>query len=279
MNKHNPPRPKQLSRRDMLRGLSAGALLGLGLWPGCASVSAERKTAATKLFQFIEVNDTHYMSPECGEWLQKVVKKMATHKEAEFCLHLGDVTDKAEREHFAAVRDIFKGLQLPFYGQIGNHDYAAQKDRKSYEEIFPKRLNYWFEHRGWQFLGLDTTQGTDYQNTVIGDATLGWVDDSLPKLEKAKPTVLFTHFPLGEGVTYRPANADALLNRFRDFNLQAAFSGHFHGYTERTLLKAILTTNKCCALKRGNHDNTKEKGYFLCTASASGVKREFVEVS
>jgi 3',5'-cyclic AMP phosphodiesterase CpdA len=227
----------------------------------------------------LRVSRADYMTPECGDWLQKVVKKMATHKEAEFCLHLGDLTDQAERGHFAAVRDIFKGLQLPFYAQIGNHDYLTQKDRKSYEEIFPKRLNYWFEHRGWQFVGLDTTQGTDYQKTVISDTTLGWVDISLPKLEKSKPTVIFTHFPLGEGVTYRPANADALLNRFRDFNLQAAFSGHFHGYTERTHLKATLTTNKCCSLKRGNHDNTKEKGYFLCTASDGGVKREFIEVS
>jgi hypothetical protein len=44
MNERNSLRPKQLTRRDMLRGMSAGALLGLGLWPGCASVSAERIT-------------------------------------------------------------------------------------------------------------------------------------------------------------------------------------------------------------------------------------------
>ena len=38
-----------------------------------------------------------------------------------------------------------------------------------------------------------------------------------------------------------------------------------------------FTTNRCCALKRGNHDGTKEKGYFVCTADQAGISREFVE--
>lgn len=270
---------RPVTRRDVLRGLSASALLGLGIWPGCATSGGGRKTAVTKPFQFIVVNDTHYMSAECGEWLEKVVKKMRTHENAEFCLHLGDITEKGEREHLGVTRDIFKGLGRPFYAQIGNHDYVGQADRKAYEELFPKRLNYWFEHRGWQFVGLDSTQGTQYQNTSISDATLAWVDSQLPKLEKAKPTVIFTHFPLGAGVTYQPLNADALLERFIDVNLQAVFSGHFHGLTERTLRQATLTTNKCCALKRTNHDKTTEKGYFLCTANEKGIQREFVQVS
>jgi hypothetical protein len=40
----------------------------------------------------------------------------------------------------------------------------------------------------------------------------------------------------------------------------------------------VLTTNRCCAISRDNHDGTKEKGYFLCTASAGSIQREFVEV-
>lgn len=268
-----------LTRRQMLRGLSASALLGLGIWPGCTTAPAERKMAVTKPFQFIVVNDTHYMSPECGEWLQKVVRQMKTHPDAQFCLHLGDITEKGEREHLAASRDIFKTLGRPVYMQIGNHDYVGQADRTAYEDLFPNQLNYLFEHGGWRFVGVDSTQGTQYQNTRINDATLTWIDKQLAKGDKAKPTVLFTHFPLAAGVTYQPANADALLERFADVNLQAVFSGHFHGFTERTLRKATLTTNKCCALKRNNHDKTTEKGYFLCTASENGIQREFVRVS
>jgi predicted MPP superfamily phosphohydrolase len=204
---------------------------------------------------------------------------------------------------------VFKTLGLPVYTVIGNHDYLgdpakepppppmepafrAPRDdrpepkpapppergsRASYEKFFPDRLNYWFKHRGWQFVGLDTSDGLRYEQTSIQDATFAWVDRSLGRFEKRLPTVILTHFPLGEGVKYRPLNADALLERFREHNLQAVFSGHFHGFTERHAGAVTLTTNRCCALQRSNHDGTKQKGYFVCTARDGRIEREFVE--
>ena len=76
----------------------------------------------------------------------------------------------------------------------------------------------------------------------------------------------------------RPLNADAVLERLIEFNLVAVFNGHFHGFTERTAGRTVLTTNRCCAISRGNHDGTTEKGYFLCRAAAGIIQREFVEV-
>ena len=34
--------------------------------------------------------------------------------------------------------------------------------------VFPGQLNYHCAHAGWQFVGLDTTQGTDFADTLIG---------------------------------------------------------------------------------------------------------------
>src|SRR5687767_12930059 len=150
-------------------------------------------------------------------------------------------------------------------------------ERTAYDEIFPKSLNYSFVHRGWQILGLDTSDGLKYENTQIQPHTLAWVDDQVRRLNKKLPTIIFTHFPLGPGVKYRPLNTDALLERFKPVNLQAIFCGHYHASTETKVGSTIVTTNRCCALKRGNHDGTKEKGYFLCTARDGRVTREFVE--
>ena len=69
-----------------------------------------------------------------------------------------------------------------------------------------------------------------------------------------------------------------VLKRLTDYDLRAAFSGHFHGFTEKTSGHATLTTNRCCALSKGNHDGTKEKGYFLMTVKDGKLSREFVEV-
>lgn len=264
--------PENLSRRQALRRLSAGALLSLGLWPGCAHRAGQTGGS----FRFLAVNDTHCMSPECGDWLRGVVRQMKTHGDIEFCLLAGDLTEHGQAEHLQAVRDIFGNLGAPTYVVIGNHDYESADSRAAYERIHPGRLNYAFEHRGWQFVGLDTSQGQRYENTAIQPATFAWLEEHLPSLNPARPTVIFTHFPLGEGVTYRPLNADALLERFLDFNLQAVFNGHFHGHTERAFQAATMTTNKCCALKRGNHDGSKGKGYFLCRAREGRIEREYV---
>lgn len=58
----------------------------------------------------------------------------------------------------------------------------------------------------------------------------------------------------------------------------AVFNGHFHGFTENRHGGAVITTNRCCSISRGNHDGTTEKGYFLCTARDGAIRRKFVEV-
>jgi hypothetical protein len=40
-----------------------------------------------------------------------------------------------------------------------------------------------------------------------------------------------------------------------------------------------ITTDKCCSLRRPNHDSSKEKGYFLCAAREGKIERRFVEVN
>ena len=127
-------------------------------------------------------------------------------------------------------------------------------------------------------MGLDTSEGKKYEKTSIQPETFRWLEEHVSKLNRKLPTILFTHFPMGPDTTYRPTNADDLLERFRDFNLVAVFNGHFHGFTERTVRNTVFTTNKCCSISRGNHDKTLEKGYFLCRAKEGRIEREFIEV-
>jgi predicted MPP superfamily phosphohydrolase len=261
-------------RRDFLKA-GLGALLAAGQWPG-ALRAADADAGA---FHFVAVNDLHSLDEKCGPWLERVVAQIKAHKEGiDFVLISGDQADGGKAAQLARVRDTFKKLEAPYYVTCGNHDYATQTDRKAYDDIFPGRLNFRFDHKGWQFLGFDTSDGVKYQKTTIPEATLKYLDAEAPKLDRDRPTVVFTHFPLGEGVSMRPLNADDLLKRLAGVNLRAVFSGHFHGFTERKAGGAALSTNKCCAFARGNHDGTKEKGYFLCRAKDGRVERIFVEV-
>lgn len=269
-------KPKALSRRKLLR-TSVESLLAAALWPGI--LSAQGKSVEDD-FYFLVVNDTHYLNRRCSDWLDKVIGQMKAHRQKiDFCLHLGDLGEDGNAIQIRSVREHFKQLQVPVHTVIGNHDYVSQADRSLFEVFITSDLNYHFEHMGWQFIGLDTTEGQNSRNTSISSSTLRWLDIRLPKLDKLRPTVLFTHFPMGPLVPGRPKNATDLLARFKEFNLRAVFNGHFHGSSERKLGNAVMTTNKCCAISREkNHDGTTEKGYFLCHARDGKIERTFVEV-
>jgi hypothetical protein len=257
-------------------GLSAGALLTAGSWPGALRAEADGHPSD---FHFAVLNDIHYRDDRCGRWLERVVRQLKAHSERiAFCLVVGDLAEDGETAQLGPVRDHFKELAVPTHVVIGNHDYRTQDDRKPYEDLFTDRLNYHFEHDGWQFVGLDSTDGQRAKGVAAPAATLRWLDAALPRLDKRKPTVVFTHFPLGPWVVHRLTNAEDVLARFRDYNLRAVFNGHFHAFTERRLGDTILTTNRCCSFSRENHIGPKEKGYFVCHARDGKVEHTFVEV-
>lgn len=263
-----------LSRRRALRCLSVGGLLAARLLPSAATA---RETEPPGAFTFAVINDLHYLSPECGAFLRRALQQVQEHQPA-FCLVLGDLVETGRREDLATVRRLLDESRLRYYTVIGNHDYTPTGSPRYYKYFFPRRLNYSFAHQGWQFVGLDTSEGLKYENTQISAETLAWWERARKRLSPVAPTVVFTHFPLGPGVRYRPLNAEALLEKMAGLNLKAIFCGHFHGYTRKPALQTIAYTNRCCALKRNNHDRSREKGFSLCRATPEEVQVRFVEV-
>ncbi|MCX8155010.1 MAG: metallophosphoesterase [Verrucomicrobiae bacterium] len=262
------------SRRKALRCLSVGGLLAARFWPASA---VARETEAPGTFTFAVLNDLHYLSPDCGKFLRGALAQVGAHR-PELCLVLGDLVETGRREDLAAVRRLLDESRLRYYTVIGNHDYTPADSPRYYKYFFPRRWNYTFTFKGWQFLGLDTSEGLKYENTRISTETLRWVEHTVPRLSPTAPTIVFTHFPLGPGVRYRPLNADELLDKLAGLNLKAVFCGHFHGYTRKAVLQTVAYTNRCCALKRNNHDRSREKGFFICEAAAGEVQVRFVEV-
>jgi len=250
----------------MLR-LSGRGLLGLG------ATSLAASAAEPVAFRFVVISDIHFRDERCEPWCRKFAASMHRHQ-PDFCLINGDLTDNGRPDQFSAVKEIFGSV--PLYATVGNHDYFTDTDYAPYNKIFPGSVNYHFEHGGWQFVGLDSTQGRQVVFTHVQPPTLAWLDTTLPTLSRTKPTVLCTHFPLGDAVLCRPINADDILNRFDGFNLRGTFSGHWHGYAERHFEHAVVTNSRCASWWRSNNDGSPEKGYFLCETTPSGdLRRQF----
>jgi 3',5'-cyclic AMP phosphodiesterase CpdA len=254
--------------------MSAGALFAAGLWPGALAA----QDAAMPDVRFLWVNDLHYWDAGCVPFLERVMAKMKeAQPDSKLLLVGGDLVEKGTAAEYAGLLPILKSLGVPFRAVPGNHDWASQTERKPYIEALPDSLNYTFEHGGWQIVALDSTDGTKARISVL-KPTLDWLDENLPKLDKKRPMVLYTHFPLGPGVTNRIINGDDLLNRFKEYNLRGVFGGHHHAFTERTVGEFMITTNKCCSFRVNNHDRTPEKGFFACQTKEGKITRQFVEV-
>lgn len=255
----------------------ASALLAGATWAKAADVMAPLPEPS---FRFLVVNDLHHATAECDIFLRDLIAQMRGHGPVAFCLVVGDLADAGRPESFAAVREIFGDLGAPIFPVPGNHDCDVEQDTRLYSEFFPGRLNYHFAHEGWQFVALDSTDGRNWGETRVRPETFAWLDATLARLDRAAPTVLFTHFPLAVGVHPRlvPLNAGDVLRRFAGYNLRCVFNGHFHARTERGFENAAVVTNTCCSRVAGNHDGTTTEGYLLCTAFPDGkLKREFVE--
>jgi hypothetical protein len=259
-------------RDEPLRALSRRTLLRLAPFAvaGWWTRNTSGLEASQDAFRFVVVNDLHHATAECDPFFRSLVAQMRTHADVDFCLIVGDLADTGRPESFAAVGDAFAGLGVPLYTVPGNHDCDVEKNTNLYSQAFPGRLNYAFTHKGWQFVGLDSTEAEKWEKTRISDTTLAWLDTTLPTLDPARPTVLFTHFPIATGVNLAPVNAAEVLARFARVNLRAAFTGHYHARVERRQGDAALLTNVCCSRMRDNHDGSIEEGYLLCTGHANG---------
>lgn len=259
------------SRRAILR---AGAgVLGVAVIPQMLQAQLRQPD-----FTFVVANDLHYRDRRCGEWLGQVVESIrALRPRPAFVVLNGDLSEDGTLEQLGAVREIFRTLPMRVFTTIGNHDYTEAEAREPYEKVFGKVRNYRFDHGDWQFLALDTTNGRAVYRTWIQGATLGWLHANLRAVSRERPLVVLTHFPLGRN-WLRPLNARQVSEPLKGYNLQAALSGHWHGWTERREHGARLSTGRCCSWWRKNHDGSDRKGYFLCRAGEKGIDYEFIAV-
>ncbi|MFT3786949.1 MAG: metallophosphoesterase [Tepidisphaeraceae bacterium] len=260
------------SRRALLRS-SSFALLASSLWPG--RLFAQQANAKT--LQFVIVNDLHYIDDACGAYFAKLAAHIKALPDVTLVgvFLAGDLADHGKAEEYAGLKSALAGIGLPLWAVPGNHDFVSTTSCEHYDAVFPRSHNRVMQQEGYQILLLDTTQNTQWKGTKIAADTLAFVEDR--SLEKGKPTILITHFPFNPKVESTPTNAEALLDRLKEHNLIGVFGGHYHGYTTCDRGAYSCVTNRCCSLKRNNHDGTKEKGYFVCTAAEGKVTAKFVE--
>jgi hypothetical protein len=273
-NSIDNPRP---TRRHVLGSLAT--LLAIGAWPGArAAEQSENAKGGVKPIRFVSLNDLHHEDETCDAWMEALFRQIGTTENAAMCFCIGDLANSGKPTSLRAIQRLAPICGMPFYPSPGNHDLDESPVDGHYESIFPGRRNYVIQENGWQFVVIDSTEGTKWRDVTIAETTLDWLDETLPTLDPLAPLVLLTHFPLASEVRMCPQNAEAVLARLIGHNLRGVFGGHFHGRTHNARGNIGIHTCACVSRVRNNHDQSPEKGYYVVNGDAKGVIQiRFVE--
>ncbi|MDD5472778.1 MAG: DUF2341 domain-containing protein [Candidatus Methanoperedens sp.] len=182
-----------------------------------------------------------------------------------FILITGDLVQYDNSDFFKAFRNLLKGINIPVYTTLGNHDrrnVILGDNILNYNNYIkpisnPSSVdnNYSFDYKGYRFIGLDS--GADYHKDPTSPEATGLSDDQIRRLKdefnNSYPKIIFMHHPVMSwendssltlsgrtlaGVPHDGApggnNGAIAVNRWnfinytRDSNVQLVLTGHNH---------------------------------------------------
>ena len=212
-------------------------------------------------FSFIFMTDIHYQTKRGADEAFQIAIDTANQLEADFVLTGGDLVYDVLRGNFEKSEALFngykgaiKGLNMPIYHCIGNHELFAIYEESPEDSthvdyrygMFERHFGdsyYSFDHKGWHFMVLNTldVKGKRYIG-LVNDEEIEWIKNDLSKVDKNTPIAIAMHIPLV--CTYKQIypknpptevpnelwvhNRKEVLDLFKDHNLRLALQGHMH---------------------------------------------------
>lgn len=255
-------------------------------------------------FSFAFLTDLHLNHSERANSFGgfEMVRHAVDHAGVDFVITGGDNVDvdgmKAggfERavELYARYSESIKNSPLNWHFTIGNHDrfWHHPDTPSSYgEELFRSFFGdtyYTFDHKGWKFITLNTTEVCDGQYCV-SEQQQAWLQQVLDATSEDQPIVLSVHvpflslyYPVLEG---RYTQTDTFVNQkqifdlFADYNLKLVLQGHQHLY-EEIKVKGVqfITAGAVSASWWHGAFHGTEEGYLRVDVNGEEFDWEYVD--
>lgn len=262
----------------------------------------EPQTKSSDKFSFAFFTDIHLNNGDNGCWdgLNKAIKN-AKAKKVDFILTGGDNVDidvlkddgKTAHELMGKYSKIIENSGIDYYATLGNHDRfwgVSTKDPLYNEGLFEKYINesyYSFDHKGWHFIVLNTTQtcGGSY---CVGNEQKEWLKNNLQNVDSKTPIIISVHVPFLS--VYYPAlegkykSADTFVNfkeiwdMFEDKNLKLVLQGHMHLYEEIKVCDVqFITAGAVSASWWGGPYHGTEEGYLKVNIDGDSFDWEYID--
>lgn len=264
--------------------------------------AAEPLAKGGEKFSFAFLTDIHLNNGDndCFKGLEKAIDN-AKAKKVDFILTGGDNVDidvlkkDSETAHklYQKYADVISNSGIDYFATIGNHDRfwgVDKKDPLHNEGLFEKYVGesyYSFNHKGWHFIVLNTTQ-TCGGNYCVGDEQKKWLTNDLQKVDAETPIIISVHVPFLS--VYYPAlegkykatdtfiNFKEIWDMFEQHNLKLVLQGHQHLYEEiKTLDVQFITGGAVSASWWGGDYHGTEEGYLKVNIEGDNFNWEYID--
>jgi outer membrane protein assembly factor BamB len=157
----------------------------------------------------------------------------------QFIAHVGDLFYMMEgapvhvaRRYYEAYRDALRGVDLPVFNLIGNHDQVngppvSPEMPEFADGLYRETLGptyYAFDWGDVHYVALNSFEIVGKtQHSRFSDRQLSWLEEDLGHQPPDKPLILFAHRP-----PMQMENEDDLLNVLEGWRVLACFAGDWH---------------------------------------------------
>lgn len=260
------------------------------------------QTNQKQKFSFAFLTDIHLNNGynDCFVGLQKAIDNAKANK-VDFILTGDDNVDidvlkkDSETSHklYQKYAEVISNSGVEYYATHGNHYRFCGVDKKDplYNEgLFEKYISksyYSFDHKGWYFIVLNTTQtcGGSYR---VGDKQKEWLKSDLQKVSSETPIIISVHVPFLS--VYYPAlegkykgsdtfaNFKEIWDLFSNHNLKLVLQGHQHLYEEiKTLNVQFMSGGAVSASWWGGDYHGTEEGCLKIIIKGQYFDWEYVD--
>lgn len=217
----------------------------------------------TRPLRFAWLSDTHVGSATGAADLSRTVHDINARLDIAFVILSGDITEMGANAELELAKAILDSLNKPYHIIPGNHDTKwSESGATKFAELWGSD-KFVFEFGGYRFIGLHQGPLMRMGDGHFAPEDLRWLDSVLVNLpDKKEPLFFVTHYPIDPSID----NWYELLDRVRQYNIQAMLCGH--GHRNRALdfegIPGVMGRSNLRA-----HEDTG--GYTIAEINADGI--------
>ncbi|PZR39891.1 MAG: metallophosphoesterase [Azospira oryzae] len=277
------------SRRKFFQHSALAGLASLAITTELKAEAPAIHQKRKRALRIAHITDVHILGQANAEAaLKRVVEEINSLKDKpDLIINTGDTVMDENRQtreeveaRWSVWNRIMKSNTIPMRSALGNHDVwygpddvldkEYKKDKRYGKQWAIEMLGlphryYSFESHGWQFIALDSINGSSgYQ---LDEEQLSWLKDELAHLPATRPVCVFNHVPI---ISMGPLMYETKRKEVAEVHFPSGDMHHDH-----QLIKDIFYQHKNVKLCLSGHvhyiDEVEYLGVkYLCNGAVSG---------